>query len=148
MRSFCLFAENLLHNISEDDITESDITLTDIPMADIWSKETKMGKEAALTEAVYYILLSLCKPQHGYGIMQNAEALSGGRIHLAFGTLYGALSSLLEKGWITAAGRDNGDRKKEYIITEKGREVLENELERLKQLVRNGEEILGGSNNE
>ncbi|MEG1434816.1 MAG: DUF2812 domain-containing protein [Gordonibacter sp.] len=37
----------------------------------------------ALTEAVFYILLSLRKPLHGYGIMQNAEALSGGRVRLA-----------------------------------------------------------------
>ena len=51
----------------------------------------------ALTEAVYYILLSLAQPLHGYGIMQNTEALSGGRIRLAAGTLYGALTSLLDK---------------------------------------------------
>ena len=39
----------------------------------------------ALTEAVYYILLSLVQPLHGYGIMQRAEALSGGRVKLAAG---------------------------------------------------------------
>ena len=54
----------------------------------------------ALTEAVYYILLSLDQPMHGYGIMQNTEELSDGRVRLAPGTLYGALNSLLEKGWI------------------------------------------------
>ena len=54
----------------------------------------------ALTEAVYYILLSLTEPMHGYGIMQNVESLSNGRVRLAAGTLYGAISSLLEKGWI------------------------------------------------
>jgi len=56
----------------------------------------------ALTEAVYYILLSLMQPLHGYGIMQNVEQLSKGRVRLAAGTLYGAISTLLEKGWITA----------------------------------------------
>lgn len=56
----------------------------------------------ALTEAVYYILLSLVQPLHGYGIMQRAEALSGGRVKLAAGTLYGALSTLQERGWIEA----------------------------------------------
>ena len=40
-----------------------------------------------LTEAGYYILLSLMEPMHGYGIMQNVEALSGGRVRLAAGTL-------------------------------------------------------------
>ena len=46
----------------------------------------------ALTEAVFYILLSLDTPLHGYGIMQNVESLSGGRVRLAAGTLYGARS--------------------------------------------------------
>ena len=45
---------------------------------------------AALTEAVYYILLSLLSPLHGYGIMQKVESMSGGRLRLAAGTLYGA----------------------------------------------------------
>ena len=54
----------------------------------------------ALTESTYYILLSLYHPQHGYGIMQQTEQLSGGRVHLAAGTLYGALTSLCDKGWI------------------------------------------------
>lgn len=40
----------------------------------------------ALTESTYYILLSLYHPQHGYGIMQQTEQLSGGRVHLAAGT--------------------------------------------------------------
>ena len=52
----------------------------------------------ALTEAVFYILLSLDTPLHGYGIMQNVESLSGGRVRLAAGTLYGALATLTERG--------------------------------------------------
>ena len=47
----------------------------------------------ALTEAVFYILLSLNEPLHGYGIMQNAEKLSHGRVKLAAGTLYGAINT-------------------------------------------------------
>ena len=59
---------------------------------------------SALTEAVYYILLSLLEPRHGYGIMQFAEQISGGRVRLAAGTLYGAINTMLEKGWIEACG--------------------------------------------
>ena len=81
----------------------------------------------ALTEAVYYILLSLLEPRHGYGIMQNAESLSNGRVKLAAGTLYGALNTLLEKGWITALPGEKNSRKKEYVITETGRETLRQE---------------------
>ena len=100
----------------------------------------------ALTEAVYYILLSLTAPLHGYGIMQNVEALSGGRVKLAAGTLYGAISTLLERGWIEALpGGDSRDsRKKEYQITQAGRAVLAAELIRLEELLNNGKRILEG----
>ena len=98
--------------------------------------------KTALTEAVYYILLSLMQPMHGYGIMQNVEKLSGGRLHLAAGTLYGAISSLQEKGWITALDNGADSRKKEYIITETGREMLLAEYARLKELVNNGRAVL------
>jgi len=97
---------------------------------------------AALTEAVYYILLSLTAPMHGYGIMQNVEALSNGRVRLAAGTLYGAISTLLEKGWITALSGEKDSRKKEYRITPLGKTVLLGEIERLRELLKNGEEIM------
>lgn len=95
-----------------------------------------------LTESTYYILLSLYTPQHGYGIMQKTEALSGGRIRLAAGTLYGALTSLCEKGWIIPLPTDEESRKKEYKLTDKGLAALKSEWKRLRQLVQNGEEIL------
>ena len=96
----------------------------------------------ALTEAVYYILLSLMQPMHGYGIMQNVEQLSNGRVKLAAGTLYGALNTLLEKGWITTMPGEKDSRKKEYQITEQGKQTLETELIRLRELIENGNRIL------
>ena len=96
----------------------------------------------ALTEAVYYILLSLMQPLHGYGIMQNVEQRSGGRLRLAAGTLYGAISSMLDKGWITALDGAADSRKKEYVITEAGRDILRAEYTRLKELVSNGRAAL------
>ena len=96
----------------------------------------------ALTEAVYYILLALMEPLHGYGIMQNVEQLSNGRLRLAAGTLYGAISTMQEKGWITALDGAADSRKKEYVITERGREVLRAEYARLKELVENGRTVL------
>jgi len=103
-----------------------------------------LNEQIALTEAVYYILLSLYAPQHGYGIMQQTEQMSGGRVRMAAGTLYGALSSLCDKGWITALPGEEGARRKEYQLTEKGYFVLKSELDRLKELVRNGVSVLGG----
>ncbi len=98
----------------------------------------------ALTETTYYILLALVKPCHGYGIMQTVENLSGGRIRLAAGTLYGALNALVDKGWITQLPVEAGSRRKQYVITDEGMIVLENELERLKELVSSGETVLKG----
>lgn len=96
----------------------------------------------ALTEAVYYILLALIEPLHGYGIMQRTAQLSGGRLVISAGTLYGALSTLLEKGWIEQLEVMADSRRKEYHITEEGRAVLEQELARLEELVNNGVQIL------
>jgi len=95
-----------------------------------------------LTESTYYILLSLYHPQHGYGIMQQAEQLSCGRVRLAAGTLYGALTSLCEKGWIKQLPIEHGSRRKEYQLTEEGLRILKHELSRLEQLVANGQSIL------
>ena len=101
-----------------------------------------MAEGFALTEATYYILLSLVRPRHGYGIMQLTEELSGGRVHLAAGTLYGALNALSTKGWIIQLPSDEDSRRKEYRLTEKGLKVLRAEVERLRELADNGERIL------
>ena len=101
-----------------------------------------MPDAMALTEATYYILLSLHRPQHGYGIMQQAEKLSGGRVRLAAGTLYGALNALCERGWILHLPIEDGSRRKEYKLTELGRKVLIGEIARLRELADNGERIL------
>ena len=70
--------------------------------------------------------------------------LSNGRVKLAAGTLYGAINTLLEKCWITSVPGENGDRKKEYQITELGKKAVFSEIERLKELVENGEKLTGG----
>ncbi len=100
-----------------------------------------VAESFALTEAFYYILLSLYQPLHGYGIMQKAREFSGGRVRLAAGTLYGALNALLEKGWIEALPVQAGSRKKEYRITAAGKAVVEAELARLEELVKNGRAV-------
>ena len=99
---------------------------------------------SALTEAVYYILLALQQPLHGYGIMQQTATLSKGRLSLSAGTLYGALSNLLEKGWIKPYGDSDGQegRRKQYQITDAGKKVLEAEFERLEEMVENGKKYI------
>jgi DNA-binding PadR family transcriptional regulator len=100
-------------------------------------------ERGALTEAVYYILLSLYEPMHGYGIMQYVAELSGGRVALGPGTLYGAISTLLEKKWIEAVSGERDSRKKQYRATSLGKQVLKDEIERLCELLENGKKILG-----
>ena len=107
-----------------------------------------MFDNIVLTEATYYILLALYNPQHGYGIMQEVEEMSRGRVRLAAGTLYGALNAMVEKGWIIQLPVEDGSRKKNYQITDEGLEILSNEIERLRELVRNGDAIIGGNNND
>src|SRR5579862_9425199 len=89
-----------------------------------------------LTEPVLLILLSLAeKPRHGYTLMKDIEALSGGRVRLSTGTLYGALRRLLEDRWIDRFEQDDVSREKQaYSLTPAGRKQLQAELERMKQL--------------
>ncbi|AWV32904.1 helix-turn-helix transcriptional regulator [Paenibacillus sp. FSL R7-0048] len=101
-------------------------------------------ERGALTEAVFYILLSLYTAMHGYAIMQNVKDLSNGRVDLGAGTLYGALNTLLEKGWIKAVEGEQGSRRKEYEITGLGKSVIQGEIIRLEELIANGKRIAGG----
>ncbi|HHT72201.1 MAG TPA: PadR family transcriptional regulator [Firmicutes bacterium] len=100
----------------------------------------------ALTEGVYYILLALHSPLHGYGIMQWVREVTNERVNLAPGTLYGALNNLLERGWIRAADHSGDKTRKEYCITQEGKQALMEEIRRLEELVQNGRRIMGGMN--
>lgn len=102
------------------------------------------AKGGALTEVTFYILLSLYTPKHGYAVMQFIEEKTAGRLSLGAGTLYGALNSLQEKGWIVPCGENEG-RKKEYLITSQGKGIAEKELVRLNELVRVASGIIGGT---
>jgi len=101
--------------------------------------------QSALTEGVYLILLSMLKPRHGYAVMQYVGKLTKGRVVLGAGTLYGAINTLLEKKWICAVGEDKDSRKKEYVITDLGRKILNLELTRLEELLILGRDELEGT---
>ena len=95
-------------------------------------------RDNPLTEAVFYILLALRKPNHGYGIIQEVQELTNGRLTLGAGTLYGAIQTLQKKDWIQIYSVDTESRKKkEYIITDRGKEVFWEEQRRLKELLQN-----------
>ena len=94
-----------------------------------------------LTESLYYILLSVLTPNYGYGIMENISQITNGRIKMGAGTLYGAINILLNKKYIVLYKEEKEARKKkEYVITNEGKIVLKNEIQRLEELVKNGKE--------
>lgn len=93
-----------------------------------------------MSETAYYILLSLTEARHGYGIMQHVEQVTAGRLQLGPGTLYGTLSRM-EKDEVIEVAAEEG-RRKVYVITDAGRELLRMELERLQELVANGVAVL------
>ena len=97
-----------------------------------------MENNIPLTEAIYYILLAVRKPNHGYGIIQDINEMTKGRVNLGPGTLYGAINSMLAKNWITLYSEEKESRKKkEYTITPEGRQVFSQEKDRLAELLEN-----------
>jgi DNA-binding PadR family transcriptional regulator len=96
-----------------------------------------------LTPAVFHILLALADGEaHGYAIMQDALERSGGSVRLGPGTLYGAISRLLDDGLIeefeksAAAAEKDDPRRRYYRLTKLGGRVLSAETKRLETLVR------------
>lgn len=104
-------------------------------------------KQEPLTESYFYILLCLYRnPGHGYGIMQQTLHLTGDRLKIGSGTMYGAVSNMIKKGWILEQKSDQpeDERKKLYRLTDEGRRVLQREKERLEELLKNAGIIMKG----
>ena len=91
-----------------------------------------------LTEPVLLVLLSLAEqPRHGYSILKDVEQISGGRVKLSTGTLYGALHRLLDDAWIERIEEDESPRdRRAYRLTSRGRRNLQQEVERMRQLTK------------
>ncbi len=93
-----------------------------------------------MTESAFYILLSLKEPRHGYGIILYVKEITGNRIVLGAGTIYGTLTKFEKDGLIVTAGEE--DRRKLYKLTENGVWLLGQELDRIDELHKNGHSIL------
>ena len=87
-----------------------------------------------MTETGFYILYSLREPNHGYGVVQNVERLTDGEIRLGPGTMYGSLSKMEKDGLIRFLREE--EKRKIYVITELGNEVLDLEINRIRRLYR------------
>jgi len=91
-----------------------------------------------MTETGFYILLCLQRPNHGYGIVQMVEKMTGGEIRLSPGTMYGTLSKMEKDGLIRFVSEE--DKRKIYEITALGAEILQMEKTRIERLYRNSRE--------
>jgi DNA-binding PadR family transcriptional regulator len=89
-----------------------------------------------MTEAMYYVLLALMNPNHGYQLMNAVKEVSNARVQMGPGTLYGVLARMLNDGLIIIANDDG--RRKTYAITSDGKSALKQEYSRLIALVEDG----------
>lgn len=94
-----------------------------------------------MTEAMYYVLLALVNPNHGYQLMAAIEQVSNGRIKMGPGTLYGVLTRLQKDNLIEILSDDG--RRKTYGITGEGKAALKAEYERLIDMIRDGRILEG-----
>ncbi len=88
-----------------------------------------------MTETGFYILMCLREEAHGYSIVQQVEKLTDGEVIISPGTMYGSLSKMEKDGLIRFVREEN--KRKIYIITDLGRQVLELEIKRVKRMHRN-----------
>lgn len=103
-------------------------------------EEKLQKKYCPMTETIFYTLLALLQPNHGYGIMKFVRELTKERVKMGTGTLYTMLGRLVEDKMIYVVNEEDG--KKTYQITEDGKTLLFLEQERLRQQCENGEKIL------
>jgi DNA-binding PadR family transcriptional regulator len=85
-----------------------------------------------MSETMLYILLSLQEERHGYGIMQHVKELTKGRIVLGAGTVYQSLGKLESDSLIRAVREE--ERKKYYVITPLGSQILGEEAARIREV--------------
>lgn len=88
-----------------------------------------------MTETGFYILLCLREEAHGYSIIQKVEELTGGEVRISPGTMYGSLSKMEKDGLIRFVREE--DKRKIYLITDLGTQVLELEMKRITRLYQN-----------
>lgn len=94
-----------------------------------------------MTETGFYILLCLRREMHGYSIVKETERLTGGEIIISPGTLYGSLGKMEKDGLIRFVREE--EKRRIYVITELGQQVLELEMKRIERLYASMKEAAG-----
>lgn len=88
-----------------------------------------------MTETGFYILYCLQNEMHGYNIIQTVKQMTNGEIIISAGTMYGSLSKMEKDSLIQSTKEE--EKRKFYIITELGKEILTIELKRIERLYKN-----------
>ena len=102
----------------------------------------EMSKLLPLPQAVFQILVALAdQDRHGYAIMQDVAARTGGALKLSPGTLYGSIKRMLEDGLIVEVDarpspHEDDERRRYYRITQFGRDLAKAEADRLTVVLR------------
>ena len=95
-----------------------------------------------LPPATFHILMALAdEDRHGYAMIQEVAARTGGQLRLSAGTLYRSIQRMLDQGLIVEprerpAAKDDDERRRYYRLTPYGRRVAEAEMRRLDSLVK------------
>ncbi|BAQ12667.1 putative PadR family transcriptional regulator [Clostridium botulinum] len=94
-----------------------------------------------LTDSAFYILASVIKEKHGYLIMKVIEKFTNGEVTIGPASLYTTLKKLLISG-LVELNPNIHENKKVYRITDKGKEMLVQEINRKKQMITFAENFL------
>lgn len=93
-----------------------------------------------LTDTAYYILLSLVDANHGYLIMKTIEAMTDNQFSIGPASMYTTIKKLVSANLIKLF--DDGDvKRKTYIATENGIQLLKKEVKRRQEMVLHAEEV-------
>ncbi len=125
-------------------ISDTDILLLDISLFDTISLErrgNRLKTTEPLTDSMFYIMAALTKPRHGYAIMNLIEETTTGAITIGPASMYTIIKKLLKQEWIYLYdGSDS--RRKTYLLTERGKEVLEEAVKIRKTVIQLAEKGL------
>jgi len=93
-----------------------------------------------LTDSIFFILLSMLDPIHGYLVMQKVEELTDSMIEIGPATMYTTTAKLLSAGWIEE--HENDGIRKEYQVTDTGKEILKQNFAKRKFLLSQAEKVM------
>lgn len=94
-----------------------------------------MSKVEQITDTMFYIMAALTKPRHGYAIMNLIEETTEGKITIGPASMYTIIKKLLKQEWIYLYD-DSDSRRKTYLLTEKGKQILAEEIQLRKSIVK------------